>query len=416
MIPIYQSDVEPPLPSAGSLPERADVAIVGGGLTGLSTALHAARAGLRVVLCEATKLADGASGRNGGQLHPGQRRDQAFLTETLGEGTARDLWRLGEDALTLVHDLRRELRADCGWRPGLIEAAHNEAEFDELRDYAEYMASLYNAPSKVLDRAALRAAIGTERYVGGVRDPRGGHLNPLALAAAMALHAHLAGAHLHAPARVTNLRDDNTLTVKTAEGVRQVKGDAVILAGNGYLRGLDPWLERRILPLTNHIIATAPLPRPVIPGGEAVSDTRSVVRYFRQDSAGRMVFGGGETFRRRPRDVAAFVRPYLAEVYPQLADMPADGAWSGTLGITLQRLPIIRQLRPGLFAAAGFSGQGLGLSLLAGKTLADAIAGEGRALDVFSRIQANPFPGGRLLKTPLAHLAMLWFSLRDRLG
>ena len=413
---VYAADVAAPLPSAGPLPTRADLAIVGGGLTGLSAALHGARRGLRVVLCEAGELANGASGRNGGQLHPGQRRDQIYLKETLGADAAAALWALGEEAVALIHRLRTELNADCHWHPGLIEACHTEAHFDDAREYADYLDYTHDAPSQVLDKAALALAIGTNRYVGGVRDPAGGHLNPFALAAALSLHAHLSGAHLHAPARVTSVGEDNTLKVATDEGERVVRTDAVLLAGNGYMRGLDPWLDARILPLVNHIIATAPLPEPVIPGGEAVSDTRAVIRYFRQDHLGRMIFGGGESFGRRPRDVAAFVRPYLREVYPQLADSPVDAAWSGTLGITAERLPIIRELRPGRYVAAGFSGQGVGLSVFAGKLIADAIAGDRSGVETFAQLKARPFPGGPRLQGTIARIAMAWFAVRDRLG
>lgn len=416
---IYAADAAPPLPSEAALPERTDIVVVGGGLTGLSAALHLTRSGFQVTLLEARGIADGASGRNGGQLHPGQRRDQMWLEARLGDKMANALWRLGEEAVALVHQLRTELGADCDWRPGLIEAAHSEGAMDGLRRYGDHLAARYGVRHDVLDRAALAEAIGSGRYVGGVRVPGGGHMNPLAFTAAIAERAHVEGARLHGGVRVTgHVGTPHGLKVfaESATGRHTILAGNVILAGNGYLRRVSPFLDARIMPLVNYIVATEPLPHPLIKNGEAVADTRHVIRYFRQDAAGRMVFGGGESFSGRRRNIARFVRPYLAEVYPHLAHAPIAAAWAGTLGITRLRLPIIRRLEPGLYAAAGFSGQGLGLATFAGKVIADAVAGETSRLDVFSRVPAPPFPGGRLFQTPLAQLAMLVFALRDRLG
>lgn len=417
---VYAAETAPPLPSEADLPERTDVVVVGGGLTGLSAALHLTRLGLDVTLLEAGRIADGASGRNGGQLHPGQRRDQLWLEAHLGDKMANALWRLGEEAVALVHSLRAELGVDCGWRPGLIEAAHTEAAYGDLRHYADHLAARYGVEEEVLPRAALATAIGSERYVGGTKNPVGGHMNPLAFAAAIAERAHVEGARLHAGVHVTghaaSPRGLKVTATSGGAGRHTIRTGSILLAGNGMMRGVEPFLDARIMQLRNYILATKPLPTPLIRGGEAVADTRYVIRYFRQDAAGRMVFGGGESFADTRGDIAAIVRPYLAEIYPALRDAPVAAAWSGTLGITRQRLPIIRRLEPGLYAAAGFSGQGLGLATFAGKVIADAIAGETSRLDVFARLPAPSFPGGRLFQTPLARLAMLAFALRDRLG
>jgi len=415
---VYAVDVAPPLPSEAELPARTDVAIVGGGLTGLSAALHLTRHGFKVTLLEAGRIADGASGPNGGQLHPGQRRDQVFLEETLGEKMAKGLWRLGEEAIALVHTLRKELKADCDWQPGLIEAAHTDAAFDDIRRYADHVTARYDASREVLAADALEAAIGTARYRGGVRDMEGGHMNPLAFARAIAERAHVEGARLHAGVRVTGHRltpQGYEVEAESAAGRHTIRAEAVVLAGNGYLRRVCPYLEARVMPLNNYILATKPLPHRRIKAREAVADTRFVIRYFREDAAGRMIFGGGESFG-TSRNIARKVAPYLAEVYPDLAKAPAEVAWAGTLGITRLRMPIIRRLEPGLYAGAGYSGQGLGLATFGGKVIADAIAGEASRLDVFGRLPAPPFPGGRHLQTPLARLALAWYALRDRLG
>lgn len=412
---IYAEDAAPLTLAPADLPGRADAVVVGGGLTGLSAALRLAQAGRSVAVLEAGAIGEGASGRNGGQLHPGQRRDQLWLSRHLGPADADRLWRLGEEAVAHVHELIARHAIDCGFRPGLIEAAHTPRAFDEARAYAEHLGARYGVRSTMLDRDALAAAIGTARYVGGVRTAAGGHLDPLALVRGLAAAAERAGATLlphHAATRLARAGGAPAVAV----GSRTIRADAVLLAGNGLLTGLDRRLDARILPLVNHVAATRPLPQPLIAGGEAVSDTRRVVRYFRQDRRGRLIFGGGESLGAAPRDVAARVRPYLADVYPQLADVAIERAWSGTLGLTRTRCPLIRRLEPGIYAAAGYSGQGVGLASFAGRVVAEAILGDGERLDAFARLPVPPLPGGRHAKAPLAALAMAWFSLRDRLA
>jgi gamma-glutamylputrescine oxidase len=398
---------------------RADVAIVGGGFTGLSAALHLADAGIDVVLVEAERVGWGASGRNGGQLHSGQRRDQDWLEEHLGKDTARRLWALAEEAKATTLGLIAKHGIACDWRPGLIETVHRErltadeiAYVDKLRDSYGYDAVTW------LDRAALTAAIGTNIYFGGRRDARAGHLDPLKFAQGLARAAAQAGARIFEGTRATALSGSTTTGFRLATSVGAVAADTVILAGNGYLAGLDSAVEARVMPIDNYIVATAPMGAGqaggLIPGGEAVSDTRFVVYYFRPSADGRLVFGGGETYgHHKGGDIAAMVRRHLARIYPQLAEAPLAYAWGGTLAITLNRLPYIRRVRPGVYAAAGYSGQGVAIAPFAGKVLADAIAGNPGKLDTFAALPVSAFPGGPLLRFPALVAAMTWYRLRD---
>jgi len=397
-------------------PTRADVVIIGGGYTGLSAALHLAEAGVDVVLIEAEKVGWGASGRNGGQLHSGQRRDQDWLEERLGRDDALRLWTLAEEAKALVKDLIVRHAIACDWRAGLIETTHKRRLLPGEIAYVEKLKNRYGYGAvEWLDRPRLAEAIGTDVYFGGRRDTGAGHLDPLKFAQGLARAAAKAGTRIFEGTKATRIAGR---TIETARG--SISADIIILAGNGYLDGIDAETEACVMPIDNYILATAPIGAGmvggIIPGGEAVSDCRFVVYYFRPSGDGRLIFGGGETYSRRaPADVSGFVRKHLLKIYPQLADTRIEYAWGGTLAITLPRLPFIRKLRSGVYAAAGYSGQGVGLAPFAGKVLADAIGGDPARLDVFASLPVPPFPGGTLLRKPALAAGMMWYALRDRL-
>jgi gamma-glutamylputrescine oxidase len=399
---------------------RVHVAVVGGGYTGLSAALHLAEGGIDVALLEARQVGWGASGRNGGQLHSGQRRDQDWLEEHLGRDQAHALWRMAEEAKALVMDLIARHGIACDWRAGLIETVHKARL---VRDEIAYVQKLkrdygYDAV-EWLDRDALAARIGTGVYFGGRRDATAGHLDPLRFAQGLARAAAKAGARIHEETRVMKVsRAGDGFAVATAQGI--LAADVVILAGDGYLSGIDADVEARVMPIANYILATRPIgagrPGGLIPNGEAVSDSRFVVYYFRPTADGRLLFGGGETYSHRPpSDMAGFVRRHLRRVYPQLAGVAIDHAWGGAVAITRKRLPFIRRVRPGLYAASGYSGQGVALAPYAGKVLAQAILGDPARLDRFAALPCPRFPGGALLRHAALVAGMTWYALRDRI-
>jgi gamma-glutamylputrescine oxidase len=228
------------------------------------------------------------------------------------------------------------------------------------------------------------------------------------------------GATLHARSAATSVsRQGGRWRVETANGA--VTADAVLLAGGGYLRGLLPAVEARVMPINNYVAVTEPLgaerAERLIRGGIAVSDSRFVVYYYRMTPDHRLLFGGGESYSWRfPADIAGFVRPHLARVFPELAGIGIDHAWGGTLSITPTRLPFVRELEPGLYNISGFSGLGVVLAPYFGRLLGEALGG-GAAPD-FERLTRLPvprFPGGRLLRWPTLVAAMTFYALRDRL-
>lgn len=416
----YAATAEPLAPFAPLQGEtKADVCIVGAGYTGLSAALHLAEAGADVVLLDAHRVGFGASGRNGGQLGSGQRQDQITLEKLVGQDAARLLWDLGEDAKTLVRDLIARHGIDCYLRDGVAWAGSSASDVTDLHRYADHLRNRYGYTEiSALDRDAFQALCPSPDYQGGTLDMGAAHLHPLRLALGLARAASGAGARIHERSHVHDIHHGPKVTVRTDAG--HVVADQVILAGNGYLGGLDRQVTARVMPINNYVIATEPLgdrADRVLTQDVAVADSRFVVNYFRLSHDRRLLFGGGETYGYRfPSDIAALVRKPMSVIFPHLRDVKIDHAWGGTLAITIRRMPYLARVRPNILSASGYSGHGVGNAIQAGKLLAEATRGPSEGFAAFNAIPHRPFPGGGLLRTPILSLAMSWYAMRDRLG
>jgi gamma-glutamylputrescine oxidase len=410
-----------PFPALPSLKgdHHAEVCIIGAGYTGLGAALRLAEQGVAVIVLEGAQVGSGASGRNGGQIHTGQRRDQEWLEQTMGPEDAMALWRLSEDAKAHLHSLISRHTIECDLKSGMIHARHRPRGEDQDRAWSDHMASRYGYDQvRLVDRDALNHELGTDVYFGGTIDEGGGHLHPLNFALGLGQAALKSGAQIFEQSRALSWRKTaQGMEVTTAKGKVTCKG--LILTGDGYIDGLSPDLEARVMPINNFILATAPLGEladEIIRKDGAVADSRFVINYFRKSSDGRLLFGGGENYSPWfPSDLSEFVRHHMLKIYPRLKAVPITHAWGGTLGITMNRMPYVRALGPGIVAAAGYSGQGVMLAPYFGKLLADASLGEMSGLNLLSRLPTPPFPGGKFLRWPALVAGLSWYALRDRL-
>jgi len=398
---------------------RCDVAIVGGGLAGLSAALDLAAAGRRVVLLEAHEVGWGASGRNGGQAIHGLACDQTEIERQLGLDDARRIWAMSLEALDLLRQRMARHTIDCEWQDGFLSLATSARKGAALAAWADRMASVYGYPLQRIGAAERPRWIASARYHSGIHDPRSGHLHPLKYTLGLAGAAAAAGVRLHERTAVRALRPGRQPQLATDRGT--VTADQVLLAGNVYLQGLAPALARRIMPAGTYIACTEPLPAALIdgliPSRSAVCDTDFVLDYFRPTADRRLLYGGRVSYSTlTPADLAQSMRRRMVATFPQLRDVRISHAWGGFVDITMNRAPDFGRSDGNVYHLQGFSGHGLALTGLAGRLVAEAMAGDGSRFDVFARLRHRPFPGGRWLRTPTLVLGMAWYRLRDMLG
>ena len=415
----YYATTARPSPRHPSLSENveADLVVIGGGCTGLSAALFAAKRGYRTVLLEGGRVGWGASGRNGGQIIPGLRQGPRQLARRYGLETARRLFALSVSARDLVAGLIEEHAIACDLALTGHLYTQTSSDLDDLRREAEFAAEEMDYPHlAVLDTAQLAEELDSGHYGGGLLDRRGGHFHPLNYALGLAEAAAKAGVTIYQESPAIDLTYNDKVFARTAGGT--VSARHGVLACDALLGRLNPHLAGRIMPIASHIVTTAPLPADRLPirRNRAISDSYFSVNYYRMTADNRLLFGGGERyFPRNNSQMEAAVRAPLEKIFPQLKGIAIDHAWGGMVSITTSRLPDVGRMGP-LFYAQGYSGQGAILSTLAGKLMADAMAGTAEQFDLMHRLAPSPFPGGTALRTPLHVLGMLWYGLRDRLG
>ncbi|UTA49610.1 FAD-binding oxidoreductase [Simiduia sp. 21SJ11W-1] len=399
--------------------ETADVVVIGAGYTGVSTALHLAEKGYSVVVLEANRIGWGASGRNGGHVGTGQRKEQADLEASLGKERAKILWDFGLEAVATVEERIHKHKIQCDLKQGILHVANKASEVEDFRAGVNTLRNDYGySQAEFVDKDQVGEMVGNQRYHAGYLDRGSRHLHPLNYLLGLASAARAAGVRFYQDSPVTHYDKGEPAVVHTGQG--QVSATYVVFATNGYLSKLEPRLARKIMPINNFVLATEPLDdataQSLIRDDVAVQDSLFVINYWKLSGDNRLIFGGGENYSSRfPSDIKSFVRKYMLRVYPQLANTRIDYGWGGTLAITLNRMPCFGRLEPNVFYGQGYSGHGVPTATMGGKLLAEAVSGTAERFDVMATLPQPTFPGGTLLRWPGLVAGMLYYSLLDKL-
>ena len=396
--------------------ERADVAVVGAGFTGISAALTLAERGYDVIVLEANRVGWGASGRNGGQLIDGFV-DVGKIEKRLDSGAAELARRMGLECRDLVVERIERYGIDCDLKPGFVDLALNQRDLDHFASEVERkIRDDYPHKMQFVPKEEIRSIVGSDRYVGGLVNPGNGHLHPLNLCIGEARAAAQLGARIFEQTAVTRIRHGSKPVLETALGA--VQADKVVLAGNAYLGQTEPKLYGAVIPAGSYMIATEPLgaklASELLPKDMAACDQRVALDYFRLSADKRLLFGGLCNYSgRHPKDIGASLRPNMLRVFPQLADARIEYAWGGFIAISINRIPQLGRIGDNTYYAQGYSGHGLAPSHLAGKIIADAIGGDFERLDVFQRIGHLKLPGGKWFANPALALGMLYYRMKE---
>jgi glycine/D-amino acid oxidase-like deaminating enzyme len=397
---------------------RADVCIVGGGYAGLSTALHLAERGARVIVLEAYEPGWGGSGRNGGQVIAGIKYDPEDLLAKFGPEVAERMIRFVGGTADVVFDLIQRHRMDVPFvRNGWIQGAHTEAGIDLVRERARQWSARGVVGARFLVRDEVASLLGNDKYLGGWLDPRGGGLQPLSYSRELARVAIAAGAQVCGRSDVIALtRRGPGWTVATAHGP-QVDAEKVVVCTNGYTGDLWPGLKQSIIAPNSYQVATEPLPADVaaqiLPQGHVSSDTRQLLFYFRLDHQNRLLMGGRGPFREpQSNDDWSHLERVLGRMFPVAASAKIEFRWCGRVALTRDFLPHLHEPAPGLLIDIGCMGRGIGLQSAMGKALAEYLhSGDRRALP-FPPVEVKPLPLHGLRKAYISAI-VAWYRMND---
>lgn len=397
----------------------APYVIVGGGYTGLNAAIRLAELGHECIVLESCELGFGASGRNGGQVIPGLKHDPAELVRRLGERRGDRLARFAGDAATRTFDLIRRHALSCEAQSGgWLQPAVDQQTLERVEARSRMWREFAGVETVLLDRTATRSATGTDFYIGGWIDPRGGQIQPLSYARELARVAIGLGARIFTHSPVSSLRRVSGQWLVTSRGFA-IRADRVILCTGGYSGSLLPGLDRAAIPASSIICSTVPLPdtlrRQIMPAGLPISDARRLLAYMRYDSEGRFMIGARGSFGlHEPESDFVRLRAAAIGIFPQLAQVQWEDAWGGRFALTVDHLPHLHQPEEGLFTAIGCNGRGVAMMSQVGRVLAELACREMAAEDCpvpVTQLRTIPF---HAFRRPGLEAVALWYRFRDR--
>ena len=397
--------------------QTADVCVIGAGFTGISTALHLAERGYNVHVVEANKVGWGASGRNGGQMINGIAGEEC-IAKHLGKDVEDVFSELRWAGHNIIRERVQTYGIDCDLKFGYLDVAIKQRHIRDIEaDYERLHKQNFPHEFRILSRDETQATIGTSVYIGALLNMGNGHLHPLKLCVGEARAAVSLGVTIYEQSPVIDIEKGNRPRVVTEQGT--VTADFVVLAGNAY-HELDRKLRGVMFPVNSFIIATEPLSEEIVntinPHDLAVCDPNFVLEYFRLSADKRLLFGGRfNYFGDDPEFIEKKHRAKMARIYPQLANVGIDYAWGGTIGVPIKRVPLLGRLSTNIFYCQGYSGHGVNVTHLAGKIMADAVAGTVEQFDMFANVKPLVVPGAHLFTKPMVTLGMLYYQIKDRL-
>lgn len=395
--------------------QSADICVVGGGFTGISTALHLVEKGYKVAVVEANKVGWGASGRNGGQMIGGISGEER-LAKPLGEEGERILWDMRWAGHQIIRDRVSTYNIDCDLKSGYADVAIKPRHVRALEAEYDYLQK-NNFPHEysLLSKQETQDLLGTSAYMGALVNMGNGHLHPLNLCCGEAKAAMSLGATIYEQSPVLKIERGTKAKVVTEHG--SVTADNVVIAGNAY-HFIERKLRGRLFPVNSFIVASEPLSddlvRQINPRDLAVCDPNYILTYFRLSADKRLLFGGRFTyFGSDPEVIKKNLTPRLLKIWPQLANTKFDFGWGGTIGVTANRVPQMGKLAPNIFYSQGYSGHGVNVTHLAGQIMAEAVGGTMERYDIFANIKPLTIPGQHIFRRQMVALGMLYYKLVD---
>jgi glycine/D-amino acid oxidase-like deaminating enzyme len=390
------------------LPEKVDVAIIGGGFTGLSAARTLAAQGIKVAVLEANTIGWGASSRNGGMVLTGLKLGMELIQKKYGHETAKRLFQCSLDSIDTVEQIIKEENIDCGFaRYGHLLTANKPKHFDSLQKSVEFMEKEFNHKLHLITKEKQHAEIGTDMYHGALVDECSGGLNPAQYVSGLAAAAEKAGATLHARARVRRLRrSEKQFVVETERG--SLNAESVLVATSGYTGNVTKKLQKKIVPIGSFIIATERLSDELAyelsPKNRMIFDYKHYLNYFRLWD-NRMIFGGRAAFfpenSRTIGRSAEILRREMTQVYPQLKDVKIEFVWGGTLDFAFDMMTHVGEM-DGIYYSLGYAGHGVAMATHMGKTVAESM--------IKGNIREHPFASFDFPSAPLGlYNGFPWF-------
>jgi len=396
-----------------------DVVVVGGGFSGVNTAVELSERGLDVVLLEANRIGWGASGRNGGQIIGGIGHTPERFKKSIGESGINAIYQMGVEARDIIKDRVATYDIDCDLKWGYCDVALKPKHMKQFAAWRDWEKAIGNPhPYTLLDAQELKSVVNSERYLGGLYNTANGHIHPLNLCIGEAQAAGQLGARIFEQSRVIKLIQGDQPIVQTEQGC--VQAQQVVLAGNAYMGDLVPKLSARVLPSASSVIATEPLSADVattiLPGDVAVCDPRTALDYFRLSADRRLLFGGLSNYTgMEPSNLIPVMKKKMTQIFPETADAGIDFAWSGWIGIGINRMPQLGRLTANIRYLQAYSGHGVAPTHMMAKITAESITGESTRFETMANIAHMAFPGGRLLRRPALAIGMAYYKALDLL-